>query len=323
MSKAIKAAVIGASGIGKHHAKWLAKLGCDVCAIVGSSAETAQAAADGLREMFGFSGAAYSDIGHMLEEQKPDLVNICTPPALHHTHVLKAAPHVRHVLCEKPLTWDEDKPLDQLLEEAQEITTACTGNGRIAAVNLQYAAAPAAYRALCSRLGIDTGAPQRFFMHMDSKPESNKYEIIWRELAPHCLSVMVAFCGPGTLATDSISLEISYQQCRACFIYQPVQGAAVECEIITGNVPEGPLTRRFGINDYLADYTGRNNADGVFATYLSMQGDEAESDDFMYLSMAGLVAAVRGETGRPLVTMTEGLDNQRMQIEILKRGRRV
>jgi hypothetical protein len=134
---------------------------------------------------------------------------------------------------------------------------------------------------------------------------------------------MVAFCGPGELVHSSIELLLSERQCRAQFLYQRAAGGTCECELVVGTVLEGPLTRRFGINDVLADYEGRNDDQGVFRTYLSLDGQEAASDDFMYLSMRQMVLAATGQAERPLATLSEGLSNEEMQLQILAEGRRI
>jgi predicted dehydrogenase len=298
----LRAAVVGASGIGKHHAKWLQALGAEVVAIVGSSAATAAVTAQNLQEQFRIQAEPYTSIESMLRHEDPDLVHICTPPDKHAEHVLQAAPHRCHLLCEKPLTWDDSKPAEVLLDEARDMVAKTHAPGRVTATNLQYMAAPPAYYALCEQAGHTVEPPHRFFMHMDSRRERNVYDVIWRELSPHTLSVMVAFCGPGELVHSSIELLLSERQCRAQFLYQRAAGGTCECELVVGTVLEGPLTRRFGINDVLADYEGRNDDQGVFRTYLSLDGQEAASDDFMYLSMRQMVLAATGQAERPLAT---------------------
>lgn len=319
----LRAAVVGASGIGKHHAKWLAALGADVVAIVGSSVATAAVTAQALHDQLGLTAEPYASIEQMLHHEDPDLVHVCTPPNLHHEHVLQLAGHRCHLMCEKPLTWDDAKSSATLAAEAREMVTRTQQPGRVTAVNLQYTAAPAPYYSLCDQLGIPIDPPTTFFMHMDSRREPNVYDVIWRELSPHCLSVMTAFCGPGKLVSSAIDLVLDERQCRAKFLYQQAAGAAIECEIVVGTVLEGPLTRRFGVNGVLMDYEGRNDDTGVFRTYLKTGDVEAESHDFMYLSMRQMVLAATGQADAPQATLAEGLENEEMQLEILAAGRRV
>jgi predicted dehydrogenase len=321
--KTARVAIIGASGIGRHHAKWLAALGAEVCAFVGTSQQSVAATRQVLVDLFGFSGAGYTDIATMLGECDPDLVHVCTPPERHYEHVMALAGHRCHVLCEKPLTWAEAKSPGQLLDEARQMVAALAGTGRVAAVNLQYAAVPAAYYDLCRQAAVEPGPPRTFFMHMDSRRERNQYEITWRELSPHTLSVLQAFCGPGEVDYEAASLRLGQKQCLAQFTYLPTSGPACSAEIVVGTEVEGPLTRRLGINGLIADYEGRNNEQGVFRTDLTLAETVHESDDLMYLSLRQWLAAVTGEAPRPLATLADGLRNQEMQLGILARGRRV
>lgn len=323
MSKTLRAAVIGVSGIGKHHAKWLNALGAEIVAIAGTSPDSLQRAVAGLNEIFPFTGRCYTDLRELLATEDPDLVNLCTPPACHYEQVLAVAEHRCHVMCEKPLTWDEAKNSGQLLAEAQQMVTACDRPGRCTAINLQYTAARPAYEALCRQCGITPQPPRTFFMHMDSRRERNWHEITWRELSPHCLSVLRAFCGPGEADYESADVRVAPRQCVARFLYQPTSGPACECEIVVGTVLEGPLTRRFGSNGLLADYEGKNDDQGIFRTWLTLEGQSACSDDFMYLSLRQLWLAATGQAPRPLATLAEGLANQQLQLHLLDRGRRV
>lgn len=323
VSGSLRAAVVGASGIGKHHAKWLAALGAQVVAVVGSSIATAAVTAQNLRDQLGIAAEPYASIEQMLHHEDPDLVHVCTPPELHHEHVMQLAAPRCHLMCEKPLTWDDSKSAAELAQEARAMVNHTRQPGRVTAVNLQYTAAPVAYYALCDQLDLAVDPPHRFYMHMDSRRERNTYDIIWRELSPHCLSVMMAFCGAGTLVSSSVDLTLGERECRARFLYERAAGGATECEIVVGTVLDGLLTRRFGINGVLVDYEGRNDENGVFQTYLKLGEVEAMSDDFMYLSMRQMVLAATGQAERPLATLAEGLDNEQMQLEILAAGRRV
>lgn len=320
VTESLRVAIIGASGIGKHHAKWLQALGAQIVAIVGSSAVTAALTAQALQDQFHISVRPYHHIQEMLEREDPDLVCVCSPPALHYEHVMALAGHRCHIMCEKPLTWDDTKSAPQLLEEAREMTEAAARPGRVTAVNLQYTAAPAAYYAA---LGAPAERIKSFFMRMDSRRPENVYDIIWRELAPHCLSVLMAFCGPGSVDYESAELLLAEREARAQFRYICVNGEACEAEIIVGNVLQGPLQRRFGVNGLIADYEGRNDEQGVFRAFLKIGAKEHSSDDFMFLSLRQLLLAATGQAPRPLATMAEGLRNEELQLKLLARGRRI
>ncbi|MCC6486037.1 MAG: hypothetical protein IT364_00925, partial [Candidatus Hydrogenedentes bacterium] len=72
-----RVAVLGASGIGKHHAKWWALEGAHVCAIAGSSEASVCKTAAGLQELFGFCGRGYGSVEALLERERPNIVDVC------------------------------------------------------------------------------------------------------------------------------------------------------------------------------------------------------------------------------------------------------
>lgn len=319
----MKAAVLGASGIGKHHVKWLDRLGCEVVAFAGSSAETNDETAAMLKESFGVKARGYTDIHDLIERERPNIVNICTPPDLHYDHFLAAATAGCHILCEKPLTWDEEKSPETLLDEARQMTEAGS-EGAVRAVNTQYVAAREPYLKLCRELGEDPGPPESFFMQIDSRHTNKVYERVWVDLASHPLSVMTAMCGDGALDPDTVRLKVSREEAAAEFDYLADDGPVCACEIVVRAWrTEGDLIRRFGINDVLVDYEGRNDENGVYCAFLSKDDKEMKADDFMYQSIKQFVDAVRGDADSPLATVQDGYFNEQMQFAILDHATRI
>jgi predicted dehydrogenase len=72
----------------------------------------------------------FSDFDQMLRTTKPDIVSICTPPALHLPQCLTALNKGCHVFCEKPMV--------ETLESADEVIQAATSVGRHIVVNSQF-----------------------------------------------------------------------------------------------------------------------------------------------------------------------------------------
>src|SRR3972149_2839577 len=68
---------------------------------------------------------AYCDMQTMLDEQKPDLVHICTPPGTHFALCVQALRHGAHVLCEKPLVASLDE-VDRLQAVERETGMTCS-----------------------------------------------------------------------------------------------------------------------------------------------------------------------------------------------------
>ncbi|MHB8994036.1 MAG: Gfo/Idh/MocA family protein [Armatimonadota bacterium] len=94
----MKVAIIGLGNIaGTHITQWKKLDGIE---IVAGSDVNAEAAAKA-EETHGFKG--YTDWRLMLDEVKPDIVSICTPPFLHREMAVECLQRGIHVLCEKPM----------------------------------------------------------------------------------------------------------------------------------------------------------------------------------------------------------------------------
>lgn len=312
------AAVIGASGIGKHHCKWLAKMGFEVAAIVGTTPDSLQATTAMLRKDFGISPVGYLDVVEMMTHASPSVVHVCSPPEYHYEHFMAAAARGCHILCEKPLTWDDSLSIEQLILQAKEMAE--FGGPYVHAINTQYTAAAQAYRDFCEHSGILLSAPEKFFMQMDSRNANKTHDRIWVDLATHPLSILIALCGEGEILPDSDNTVITCNEVVSRFTYKAHNGSTCEAEIVVRAGCPGQLIRRFGINDFIVDYSGHNDDAGVFRTYLSNGEYELASDDFMYTSIRHFVDAVRGEVQSPLSTVSDGFQNLTMQYELLKRA---
>ncbi len=319
MNRDLKAAVIGASGIGKHHAKWFDRLGCSVEAIAGTSAESVAATGEALSEMFGFDGTGYPSVDEMLGADEYDIISVCSPEHLHYPHFLAAVAQGAHVMCEKPLVFSSWLSSCEMTAQAREMVEAAESAGIVAAVNTQYVAAVDAYRELMSDRGIDPGAPESFFMQMESRggPEGTDREQIFIDLGSHPLSVLMGFCGSGEMVADSASCVVEQKCVEVEFDYELEAGGVCHAHIVCRNRPEGELVRRFGINEMLVDYEGRNDEEGVYRAYLTHEGEETCAQDFMEKSLECFVSAVRDDSRQPLATVADGLQNLQMQLTLL------
>jgi predicted dehydrogenase len=117
-------------GCGQHARAWHLKEyaalpDVEIAAVVDADPDRARAAA----EEFG-AGRWFTDHREALEQARPDLVSIVTPPAFHHRQALDAFAAGAHVLCEKPLALSAT--------EAREMTAAAAGAGRFLSMGLQY-----------------------------------------------------------------------------------------------------------------------------------------------------------------------------------------
>jgi predicted dehydrogenase len=115
--------------------------------------------------------AVFTEAGEMIEKTRPDVVAICTPPALHHPQTLLALDAGCHVFLEKPLA--------ETLSQADEIIRAAERANRMVVVNTQFPCMEI-YRASKAMIG----APEfgrLFFIHAWQKMRpSEQAEAGWR-----------------------------------------------------------------------------------------------------------------------------------------------
>lgn len=95
-----KAGIIGCGGIAHSHASAYKAQGCEIVAVTDVSGEAAAkfAAESG--------GQVYPDAAALIQQGKPDVVSICTPPVAHADAAVLALEQGVPVLCEKPMAYD-------------------------------------------------------------------------------------------------------------------------------------------------------------------------------------------------------------------------
>lgn len=285
----LRAAVIGPGRIGRHHAKWYVRSGCELVGYVVSQAASLAARAAELVAECGASPQGFTDTVELLDTARPDLVSVCTPAEAHYAHAKAALERGVSVLCEKPVTWDSDPA--RALDQADELCELAASHGATLAVNLQYTLAAEPYAALVG----SSARPRRCEVTLESRgkgAERTPAEV-WMELGPHALSLAFALVPGGVLDASSVTAETAPRTAVARFVLQSPDGP-VETSVTTGQRLEGDLVRRFGVNGLLVDYAGRNNEDGVYCTYLSRAGVEREYPDLMRASIERFVAAAAG-----------------------------
>lgn len=139
-------------GFGRAHIPAFQAQGCRVVAVC----QRHRAQAGAVAERYGIPGI-FERWEQMLEEAKPEIVVIATPPVLHHPIALHALAAGAHVLCEKPLAMTR--------EEAREMVEAAARAGRVAMTcfNWRFPAAMQRFHAL-----VEAGFLGRLF-HADAR----------------------------------------------------------------------------------------------------------------------------------------------------------
>ncbi len=321
MSAPLRVAVVGARGIGKHHAKWFARAGCAVSAIYGTTADSAARAAAGLRELFPFAGEVYSDWGCFLADGSFDAASVCTPAEAHRGNVLDLVAAGKHVLCEKPVYWDWEAEPAAILAAGEEMVSAARAAGVVLAINAQYPAGIPLYRDFYHSLRGRDPAFDRLAFRMETKGQPRSPHgpaEVWVDLAPHPIAVLDAVL-PGaevrwqTLRHESAGLEavVSFTWSRG--------DVDIEVQMTVRRVPGGTPTRWVSNGDLECTVEGRN-VEGEFVTVMRAEGQEWTGPDFMRTSIERFIDAARaGDEARALVTGEAGVRQLRALVGVWER----
>ncbi|HEU4752796.1 MAG TPA: Gfo/Idh/MocA family oxidoreductase, partial [Armatimonadota bacterium] len=255
MSEPLRIGIVGARGIGRHHARWFARAGCDVRAVYATSEESARQAAAHLRDSFGFRGQAFHDWDAFVRHGEFEACSVCSPAECHWPHVRDLAAAGKHLLCEKPLVWNWSYSPLQIIEEATRLVEACAHHGVILGVNAQYPAAVPGWLELHRRLlGREPEyRAVRFVLETRGRPRSpHGAAEVWVDLGPHPLAVLDALAPGGvdweTLRHQDGPLEVTLE---FDWVSGPRRIAVhIECR----RSEAGPLRRQVGNQDLVVDY---------------------------------------------------------------------
>jgi predicted dehydrogenase len=314
-----RVAIVGASGIGKHHAKWWALEDANVCAFVGTSPESVNQTGGALRELFDFEGRGYCDIGVMLREEQPNVVDICSPPQLHAAHCRAALESGAHVLCEKPFVFDPRSTWDELLIEARDLVDLATKSGLQLAVCTQYSVGARWFADLWRKSGRASQI-HAFEAHLESPARGRPADPMrtWLDLSPHPISMLIELLPECRIAWESLVTHFDGYEAIAHFTVHDVSGEATECRLVTRNSCDPPLhVRRCVLNGWEVRVEGFSDPVGVYRSRLVTPDGSTEHDDFMHALIRGFK---NGEAPTSLRKAIENLDTM-LRIRELAAGR--
>ncbi len=318
MEEVLRVAIAGASGIGKHHAKWFHQAGAQVVGFFGSNDASVAATSKALKGLFPFSGRGYWDLDQMLAEETPDLLDVCLPNEAHFDCVQRAFERGCHVLCEKPMVWHPGGA-SQTRTQGQALVNLSRVADRRLGVCTQYAASLPHYLQLYEAARGPLDNIESFYAEMETVARGRRRtaEEIWIDMGPHPLSLVLAWMPAGTIEPASLQVDLRDAETRTRFDFVGPWGTC-PCEIVVRDLIEGQPMRRFGLNDFLVDCTGRA-VDGVYCSVLSTEETELVGEDFMSLLIAQFAEAVQQPDLLSLVPGEIGLRNLELQLQILQR----
>jgi predicted dehydrogenase len=285
-------AVLGAGGIGRHHANWWRHEGAEVVAILGRTDESVRLTAGKLKALMGFSGGVYTDLAVLLRETHPEIVDICVPADRHFALAREALEGGCHLLCEKPLVYDAALPPAVMMEQAEELaeqararrlTFGLCSQFSIAARTcreLLEARAPAALR----RIGIELRSPAR-----GRAPDPAQ---TWIDLGPHLVAALQMLAPEGEPDRDSLRTATAGHQAEHAFTLKPPHAPPVMVQLAVGFTTGEPANvRRLTLNDTAFDLLGETGPDGLFRMrYRSSDGIDEPRPDPMRLLIREFLA---------------------------------
>jgi predicted dehydrogenase len=254
----------------------------------------------------------------MLAAADYDIVDVSSPYRHHREHVEAALAAGSHVLCEKPLAWDDGKQRGAIVEDGRAMVDAARAAGRLLGVSAQYAAAVPAYTELYEQARGPLERIESLTMEMEvvARRSAKTYDEIWVDRASHPLSLVIAFLPDGKVDLDSAECVIAERENRAAFDVAH-GGGCCRVSIVMRDIDEGEPVRRFGVNGYLVGWRGFPDASGIYRGSLVHDGGEAVGNDFLHRLIERFVGAVKGDGGAPAVTGEEGLRNLELQASLL------
>ncbi|RMD76285.1 MAG: hypothetical protein D6820_12980 [Lentisphaerae bacterium] len=191
-SPAPKVVIVGARGIGRHHARWWYVEGAEPAGIVGTNAATLPETVKTLQSMFPFAGIAGTSLNDLIHRCQPDIVDICCPHPAHARYIHETINESdARIVCEKPLVFDPDKTVPQLLEEAEELRQLIHEHERDFLLTTQY---PVLARHVLD--DYHQHWPAESILALEAtlktpgKVENLPPQYIWIDLAPHLLAMV-------------------------------------------------------------------------------------------------------------------------------------
>lgn len=278
-----RVAVLGVSGIGKHHAKWWHLEGAEVCAFLGRSSTSLIGATETLKGLFAFTGKGYTSVSDLLEQQRPDIVDVCTPTELHYTHARAALRAGCDVLCEKPFVYDADLTSAEMVSQAKELLALAARQKVRFGVCTQYVVSARLCLALC---------PERFkriesfrgYLVSPTRGRAPDPSRTWVDLAPHLLGAVQVACPEARMDWSSLDLDFAGHRARARFRLRRPDGSAVSCDVHTDHTDTEPKNvRQLTFNGTTFDIGGCSDAAGVFQARIQMADRNYDREDAMRL----------------------------------------
>lgn len=240
-----RVALIGArrvrQGLGPFVARELRAAGAQLAGFVGTSPASLEEARRALAEGFGIEARGYLELAALCAAESPDALAILSPAETHGRWLDAALAAGLHVLCEKPLLWDEPDPLCHVRRLARGFDAA----GLVLHENCQWPFTLPAFAALHPG---ELQRPERFAMRLS--PASRGRRMLGDAL-PHALSLLQALAPAAEARLEEVRFstrDASAAELEVRFVYA-APPAAVEARVHLVQSDAVPREAGYGVND--------------------------------------------------------------------------
>lgn len=292
----LRAGVLGASGFGRYHAREFASFGCEVCAILGSSEESARRTSQMLHDSWGINATPYFDLEELLNKENLDAVSICTPPKFHEKQIRICLENDVDVMCEKPLILEG---VGRNYQMAKKLFRLAENLCRILTANLQWPS-------VLDVLPAPSPPIDKFMMYMEPGVEGIN---MLRDSLAHTNSMLIRLFPRGNSSNIRFSEKVGSISIRFDYL---TPNANCEVEYIFTHNPLRPRKVYFSLNDTVWE---RQISEDYKQAFLS-DGKTLPIEDPLRISIGCFLSAIVGR-GNTLVSKEEILENLRLQDEIV------
>ncbi len=307
-----RVAVVGARGIGRHHANWWRVAGAEVCAVLGRSEDSARETAEKLRDAFGITPLPYADFGRMIEMERPHIADICSPPETHGHYIRAALEAGCNILCEKPLLFNETRSAAEMLQEARELVGEVARKELRLALCSQYAVAASEIMKIHrERSGAERPVYLEGSLCSPARGRAPNPPRTWIDLGPHLLAAVQVVAAGGKADWNSAHIETSGHRAEISFRWITEGGSELECRLRVNHREVEPAhERRLVFDGCTYDLSGERGPDGLFQVRYSWADGSVARPDPMRILIADFLA------GRDWLDSAASLENQQLLLDI-------
>ena len=307
----LRAGIVGArrvrQGLGPFVARDLAAAGVEVAMVLGTTEDTARAAAEQVSAQVAKAGGAgplrWTGDPDEFDAADLELVCVLSPAGSHLLHVERALAAGRHVLCEKPFLWG---PEPRWSETARELEARFLEAKRVLAVNTQW---PWTLGAHAAATGARAEVVRELVMGLT--PASAGLQMIGDAL-PHPLSIAQAL-RPDLQRT--VGVEVTTEANTVCSTPLPPAENNCGCEGKMQNFtveytgPAGATVTAYDDDDesaiLIATYTNVSQGAILFISGEGLSGDDLEPRTYLYVD-GGNEADIHTSCSQNILDMTFG-----------------